>query len=258
MLGCAYAISWHAEQVFREVFPVGTPADIRSWSLVFMCLWLGLLVAALLVAALASLSRTERIVAVLPLELALLALISGSLSLTLFNDYTIFAMSSSTVTGLRVCSERDWKDVHVVQTALTLDVIISLVHLGLPIRWFLMLGVDVLLVVAFVVYTAFLPGEHMMRTVVTLSLLVAGASVGLWSYERSDRDKFSTIAAERSLRAQAEFGSVQAGGKAQASVGAASRSRTPSADNAYVIIIIIMIIIIMIIINISIIIVLLV
>jgi serine/threonine protein kinase len=93
--------------------------------------------------------------------------------------------------------------------ALGLDAVVTCWHLALPVRWSVIVVMDVMVVVAFTIsaYTLSpLPAGDVEAVVILMfSALVMGTSVGLRSTETKDRILFTTILDERTLRAEAEF-----------------------------------------------------
>ena len=110
--------------------------------------------------------------------------------------------------------ERIW----VVSKALGLDAMITVSHFAVPIRWNLMVWIDLSFVLGFVVYSLVifrashnhskirdLTVENVVTYFGIFATLVLGSLVGLRRQEVSDRNNFDTIASERTMRAQAEF-----------------------------------------------------
>jgi hypothetical protein len=93
--------------------------------------------------------------------------------------------------------------------ALGLDAVVTCWHLALPVRWFVIVWMDVLIIVAFAIsaYTlrGLSPGDVEVHVIFIFSALVMGTSLGLRSSERTARALFTTIVDERTLRAKAEF-----------------------------------------------------
>ena len=96
------------------------------------------------------------------------------------------------------------------QTALSVDCVVSGVHMFLPIRWSVVLWADVLLVLGFTVRCALVDANEPgaggdLYLISFLTGLLIAAILGLRTMELSERTLFSTVVDERSLRARAEF-----------------------------------------------------
>ena len=98
-----------------------------------------------------------------------------------------------------------------LKVALTLDAFVTVAHLVLPIRWAIMVLLDVLIVVFFVVLTRTTVTTRTIDNPIYLPvlvfMLVTGSNVGLRQQERHERNTFQLLTDERVLRAKAEFAS---------------------------------------------------
>ena len=102
--------------------------------------------------------------------------------------------------------------------ALGLDAVVTGVHIALPIRWYLVLWIDVLFVIGLTARWALrdfepIGGENPighLYVVCAFAGLVLTSCLGLRSMELTERSIFATVVDERTLRARAEFDLEQA------------------------------------------------
>jgi len=112
----------------------------------------------------------------------------------------------------------------VVVVALSLDGVITAVHLALPLRWSVVVWTDALFVLLFIPWAVVMGrvnGKVDFYCICMLAMLTSAASLGLRSTELKDRMLFSTIANERKLRSEAEF---------RAELGGSGTTEAPSSD----------------------------
>lgn len=104
----------------------------------------------------------------------------------------------------------EWAEIphRVAVVALSLDGVITAAHLALPIRWSVMVWMDVLFVLLFTPWAVVMclaQGKMDVYVICMLAMLTCAASFGLKATESKDRVLFKTIVMERSLRAEAQF-----------------------------------------------------
>jgi len=92
---------------------------------------------------------------------------------------------------------------------LVIDLVITCVHIGLPIRWFQLLPLEIAAVLLYVAIVAIIgndePAADTFFSFVLLTLLILLASLGKRASELGERIAFMSMIEEKSLRCDAEF-----------------------------------------------------
>jgi len=149
------------------------------------------------------------------LEVAVMVIMALHLSSIVFAEPTFlrvcFSFDAPPGSGSDEQSNDEWYILYrILLVALSLDAVITAVHLALPLRWFLVIWGDAMFLVSFSTFSVLVGGVT--AQVITITFLMFGLSVaacvGLRSMEFKNRVLFATIADERALRAQAEFAVV--------------------------------------------------
>ena len=95
--------------------------------------------------------------------------------------------------------------------ALTLDTVVTITHLLLPVRWSVIIWADILYAVGFALHDhtfkhgTYEDGAPVEVVVYTLAALILGASVGLRIQEQANRKLFALVIDERTQRVAADF-----------------------------------------------------
>jgi len=89
--------------------------------------------------------------------------------------------------------------------ALGLDTVITAVHLALPVRWFIIIWIDIVFITTFVILAYWRMGGSSLQVSLLLVALTLAAGFGKRSMEHMDRVLFSTLVDERGKRFRAEF-----------------------------------------------------
>ena len=96
------------------------------------------------------------------------------------------------------------------RTALVMDCLVTMTHLMLPIRWCVMIWMDLICVFVFAMQRWVLLGSQGdFSTLVAFTSLVIAASLGLHFAEFNQRLNFATISKEREMRYKAEFKAIR-------------------------------------------------
>ena len=132
------------------------------------------------------------------------------LRLPRFQEFIEFYVCEIIVVGLMVLlSARESSHMRVEFLALGLDAMVTAVHVALPIRWYVIVWVDALIVIGYSVQVVRNFGETAdygeLYLILCFAGLVVAANLGLRSNELADRRVFAMVVDERSLRARAEF-----------------------------------------------------